>query len=452
MVVFGRTRQMTRDSLAVAIEALSWMDYEGIGERTALFRAAKQIDVQEPRDLRQAFRIIMETSRFRNRLDSVVKGAAGTGSFEQIPHGITSLLRIIAYMKYVDRAPRKDIFRIVKLGREILGWKELQTFEKSIALLAAGNVPTYRANLSEVDRLALETCHPAWFVDRLIRVFGRNIALNMLKRNLARLSSYVRLNKLAILNAEAEKGLAQKITGVKVHGVEGVWKIEKPSDILTGTNLVDSGTLVMQDLASTVASLVTAAKPTQAVLDLCAAPGNKTSHLAALMENRGEIYSIDISSSRLEHWKDQIKRTRVAIAEPIRADASELPIRRKHDVVLLDPPCSNTGVFAKNPSIKWRVTPAKVKDYATRQYRLLKAAADHVEVDGTLVYCTCSVLPEENEVVIENFLRRQQGFQLAPQVPFIGSPGLRGLAKCQRFYPHLHDCNGYFIAKLHRTD
>ena len=452
MVVIGRADRMTRDSLAIAIEALSWMAYEGIGERTALFRAAKQLGVEEAGELRQANRLIMETARFRNRLDSVVAIAIGGNEIKRTAHGVASFLRILAYLKYVDGASRKDLLRVVRWARDILDWRELHPFEKAIALLASGTVVMHRAVLSEFDRLALETCHPVWFVERTIRVFGRDFALRMLHRNLSRLPSYIRLNTLAISNADGAIKIAEQIRGSKIPKLDGIWKIQKPSDILTGTNLIQSGALVMQDLAGIVTGLVCSVKPDQSVLDLCAAPGNKTSHLAALMNNRGEIYSIDISDRRLAHWGSEMKRARVQIANAIRADAADTPIRRKVDVVLVDPPCSNTGVLAKSPSIKWRITPARVNEYAAKQYSILRAAANHVDSEGTLVYCTCSILPEENEFVIENFLRRSQEFEVVPQTPFLGSPGLRGLGQCQRFYPHLHECNGYFIAKLRRTD
>jgi NOL1/NOP2/sun family putative RNA methylase len=441
---------MTRDSLAIAIEALSWMDYEGVGERTALFRAGRQLDVKEPADLRQAFKIIMETSRFRNRLDVVVRSALGSRQLEGIPHGISSLLRIVTYLKYIDSASRGDLIRTVRWGRDILGWREIHPFENAIGLLASGNLPVFNVGLTEVDRLALETCNPAWFVERTIRVFGRDLALRILWGNLSRLPSYVRLNTLAVADADDANRIVRQIKGSRVTSVDGTWKIEKSPDLLTGTDLIRSGLLVTQDLASIVAGLVADVKPGQSVLDLCAAPGNKTSHLAALMNNRGEICSIDVSKSRLAYWKKQMQRTKVAITEAIRADGANPPVRRKVEVAMVDPPCSNSGVFAKNPSIKWRLSPAKVKDYATRQYSLLNAAANQVDSHGTLVYCTCSILPEENEFVIENFLRRRQDFQLTAQVPFFGSPGLMGLQKCQRFYPHLHDCDGYFIAKMRR--
>jgi 16S rRNA (cytosine967-C5)-methyltransferase len=198
--------------------------------------------------------------------------------------------------------------------------------------------------------------------------------------------------------------------------------------------------------------LVASPKQGEIVLELCAAPGNKTSHLAALMDNKGEIYSVDISERRLSRWRLETQRTGVTIAHSILADARKIPSHVEADVVLVDPPCSNTGVFARNPSIKWKTSTANIDEFASRQRLILEAAAAHVRRNGTLVYCTCTVLPEENEFVIEDFLRREPTFRLVPQTPFLGSPGLRGLALCQRFYPHIHECNGYFIAKMRKMD
>ncbi len=92
-----------------------------------------------------------------------------------------------------------------------------------------------------------------------------------------------------------------------------------------------------------------------------------------------------------------------------------------------------------------------VNEFALRQYAILQAASNYVKPNGTLVYCTCSILPEENEFVIEDFLRNSPEFRVVPQAPFLGSHGLRGFDLCQRFYPHIHECNGYFIAKMQRT-
>ncbi|HYB67370.1 MAG TPA: RsmB/NOP family class I SAM-dependent RNA methyltransferase, partial [Candidatus Acidoferrales bacterium] len=206
-----------------------------------------------------------------------------------------------------------------------------------------------------------------------------------------------------------------------------------------------------QDLASIVAGLVASPKAGQSVLDVCAAPGNKTTHLAAQMGNQGEIYSIESSANRILYWKQEVARSGCSIAFPIMADASSFPVKGQVDVAMVDPPCSNTGVFARDPVGKWRVTLRRIAELSLRQSAILQAASEHVSSGGTLVYCTCSILPEENEFIVETFLRRNPEFKLVPQTPFIGSPGLRGLTKCQRFYSHLHDCNGYFISKMEKA-
>jgi 16S rRNA (cytosine967-C5)-methyltransferase len=437
---------LLKNSLEVAIEALSWMEYAGLGERAALFKAAEQFDVKETNDLRQAYRLIMETTRFQNRLDNLISQVVSGNKMEQTPHGIRSFLRIIAYLRYVDGMRRKDLERHVEFARQVLGWKELRQYEDQIAHIVVGKAISIDS-FSEFERLSLETCHPVWFVKRLVNVFGRSFALRVLRRDLLPMPTYVRLNPLKADSQLAET--AEQLQRMKLEEVDGVFRLgakRQPS------RLVKSGGIVVQDLASITAGFVASPKVGQTVMDICAAPGNKTTHAAAQMQNQGEIYSIDISQRRLTYWKKEMERCGCEIATPIRADARRLPTKIGVDVAIVDPPCSNSGVFAKNPAGKWKITPARVNDYALRQRAMLEAASAHVKPGGTLVYCTCSILPEENEYVIEEFLRKEPGFKLVPQTPFLGAHGLRGLDLCQRFYPHLHDCNGYFIAKLQRAD
>jgi 16S rRNA (cytosine967-C5)-methyltransferase len=235
-----------------------------------------------------------------------------------------------------------------------------------------------------------------------------------------------------------------------VKGVENVYALDKGGRADARAKLASSGEIVIQDLGSIVAGLVAAPGPGQVVLDVCASPGNKTSHLAAQMGNDGEIYSLEISASRSLQWKREMIRTGCRIATLIMADATKLPIRIQADVVLVDPPCSNSGVFARDPTSKWRLTPTRLKELVRAQGEILQEASEQLNEGGTLVYCTCSILPEENELVVETFLKKNPEYTLTQQRPFLGCPGLRGLSDCQRFFPHLHNCNGYFIAKMRK--
>jgi len=116
--------------------------------------------------------------------------------------------------------------------------------------------------------------------------------------------------------------------------------------------------------------------------------------------------------------------------------------------VILDPPCTSTGTFGKTPDAKWRLTKRSVLGMSKIQAEMIEQCAEHVKMGGFLVYSTCSITVEENEMIIENFLKTHPEFKPAETKPRIGLPGLRGLTKCQRLYPHIHDCNGFFVAKL----
>jgi len=141
----------------------------------------------------------------------------------------------------------------------------------------------------------------------------------------------------------------------------------------------------------------------------------------------------------------------VKTAAPVIADARKpLPINLSADLVVLDPPCTSTGTFSKVPSAKWRLTKRSILGMAKFQWEMLDQCAEYVKEEGFLVYSTCSITVEENEMLIEKFLSWHPEFKLVEASPRIGLPGLRGQTKCQRLYPHIHDSNGFFVAKLLR--
>jgi 16S rRNA (cytosine967-C5)-methyltransferase len=152
-------------------------------------------------------------------------------------------------------------------------------------------------------------------------------------------------------------------------------------------------------------------------------------------------------------WKNEVALMGVEIAVPTIADGSSpLPLTIDADMAVLDPPCTSTGSFGKLPSAKWRLTKRSVEKMAQIQWQMINSCAEHVKPGGTLIYSTCSITVEENEIIIERFLKWHPEFSLTEMSPKMGMPGLRGLEECQRLYPHIHQCNGFFIAKLSRSD
>jgi 16S rRNA (cytosine967-C5)-methyltransferase len=149
-------------------------------------------------------------------------------------------------------------------------------------------------------------------------------------------------------------------------------------------------------------------------------------------------------------WKREVARMDVTIASPIISDAYKpLPVQdAMADVVVLDPPCTSTGAFGRTPSAKWRVTKRSIKNMSALQWRMLNNCEGLVKEGGSLTYSTCSITVEENEVLIERFLKWNPKYRLVETNPRIGLPGLRGQSESQRMYSHVHQCNGFFVAKL----
>jgi 16S rRNA (cytosine967-C5)-methyltransferase len=184
------------------------------------------------------------------------------------------------------------------------------------------------------------------------------------------------------------------------------------------------GRFTVQDETAMSASTLLAPQPGERVLDLCAAPGTKTTHLAELMQGEGSIVATDVDLGRLRRIEENADRFGFSIIEPlvIREDLTELPAG-PFDAILIDVPCSNTGVLGKRPEVRSRITPEDIEELAATQKRLLAAAATLVGPGGRIVYSTCSVEPEENSGVVTQFLDKSTDFELLETQEFLpGKP------------------------------
>ncbi len=170
------------------------------------------------------------------------------------------------------------------------------------------------------------------------------------------------------------------------------------------------GRITVQDETAMFAATLLDPQPGERVLDLCAAPGTKTTHLAELMNDTGEIVACDVSRDRLARVRENVSRLglKSVTAVSIGDDGSGLP-EGEFDRVLVDVPCSNTGVLGKRPEARWRIAPNDLKELPARQSRLLTLALDRVRPGGRVVYSTCSIEPEENEQVVQQVLAQRDG-------------------------------------------
>ncbi len=436
--------------MTLAIEALSWMELRRINGRLALRRTARQLGVRDELVLREAFRLIMEATRRRNAVDHLAAQALGQEDLEDLNLGVRSFLRIYASeVKYGER-PFQEVMGIAALAREILGSKELAPVEEALDLIP--HLEVRFEGLPEDEATALQTFHPAWYVRYCTELLGRREALLLLQAPDP--PAYVRINSLKGVEEEVLDGL--RLEGAELEGEPGLEHVYRVVDQKRPLNLLEShreGLFTLQDKASTLAGMVAAPEPGMTVLDVCAAPGAKTSHLAQLMGNRGRILSLDSSERRLETWKREMARLGVENAEPVLGDARKPGAFPdvEADLVLLDPPCTGTGTFNHIPSGKWRLSRKSIDKMAFIQRKILENCADRVSEGGSLVYCTCSITVEENEMVIKAFMQANPGFDLVEAKPRLGLTGLMGQTEAQRLYPHIHRCNGFYLVRLEKA-
>jgi 16S rRNA (cytosine967-C5)-methyltransferase len=217
--------------------------------------------------------------------------------------------------------------------------------------------------------------------------------------------------------------------------------------------LASEGAIYLQDEASQLVAHVVGAREGERVLDVCAAPGSKTTQIAALANDRAFVVAGDIYAHRLRTLgesaaRQNLKNVRLSVYD---AELAPLPFAAGAFArVLVDAPCTGTGTLRHNPEIRWRITHAGIAELAARQRRILAHAAQAVAPGGRLVYSTCSVEPEENEEVVASFLEAHPAFELIrPDVP---EQLLTNEGTAARTWPQRDGTDGFFVAAFKRSD
>ena len=222
-----------------------------------------------------------------------------------------------------------------------------------------------------------------------------------------------------------------------------------------------AGAFVAQSRAAMLVARALAPRAGERVLDLCAAPGGKTTHLAALMGGDGEVVAVERNERRADELRETARRLRAGSVTVELGDAAEpRASRERFDRVLVDPPCSGLGTLQANPDLRWRMTPESIERMVSVQRKILAAGAQAVSADGALVYSTCTISPIENELVIADFLDSHADFavdDLSSLRSSIGQPVAAdassahgGLPGAVLTLPHRDRTAGFFIARLHK--
>ncbi len=430
------------------------MELEGLSERQAFNRSYKQLKLSNEKVLRFGFSLITETIRRLNVIDYIANWAASPRIFNDFKLGVKNFLRIYIYWVFFRKAEFKEAIEFIKIGRRILGLDELFPIEEAFGKVLGFDLKKTIQNETENFKTSLETFQQEWFVEYCFKLLGRDEGIQLLRSYNESPSTYIKINTLKNEVEETINQLEKHGTIVeKIDEINNLWRVIKTRRPLVTLRSYREGLFQIQDITSQVACLEVDAKPGQLILDICAAPGIKTSSLIQYMQDRGRIISIDRSNNRMKLWQKEMQRVGGTIAEPLIADAREkLPLSIDADNILLDPPCSGTGIYARSPSMKWHTRPSNIENFSRLQFEMLNVASNYVKEKGIIVYATCSILEEENELIIQKFLKTTPNFKLIPIKTPLGSPGFRELSETKRFYPHKDQSAGFFLARIQRIN
>jgi 16S rRNA (cytosine967-C5)-methyltransferase len=279
----------------------------------------------------------------------------------------------------------------------------------------------------KISQPALGHSHPEWLYQRWLARWGAEKTAQLMDLNNTPPPTFARVNLLktdpAKLAAQWEKERVKFVARTWDWTGDGlVFQLDSHPPLASLRSFQD-GHFYIQDPGTLLAVRVLDPQPGESILDLCAAPGGKTTFIAQLMQNRGRIIAQDTHDGRLDLIRENCARLGVTCVEASIAPTGIIPNpAKKFDRILIDAPCSNTGVMRRRIDLRWRIRPDQIERLRAAQLELLRSAAPRLKPGGTLVYSTCSLEPEENAEIVKQFLSEHPQFKLQTErelLPFI---------------------------------
>lgn len=435
----------------VAFEILRRVEDEGAFAAPLLASAA---DSLRPDDRALCYELALGCLRRKLWLDKAIEHYAGR-AIETLDAPVTRALRLGLYqLRFLTRIPaRAAVNESVNLAYEAR-LRSAASFINAVLRRAARETDYDPSEgLSDaVERISVETSHPLWLVERWVKSFGEAEAARFAHANNSPAPVSFRLNPLreesATLMARLrESGVEVERSNIAPDG----WRIKGTGDAAALLRAWSSeGLIYLQDEASQLVAHVLGARAGERVLDVCAAPGSKTTHIAALCEDRASIVACDLYERRLRIVEELSARQGLKSVSTVALNAEEpLPFKDEtFERVLVDAPCTGTGTLRHNPEIRWRIRPEDIEELSARQLSILRNAARVLKRGGRLVYSTCSVEPEENETTVSGFLASAGEFK---KVTVENAPAeLLTATGAARTWPHRDDADGFFVAAFER--
>ena len=443
----------------LATLALNLVDSYNYSTRRALDKIAKDFQINEQAIKATANALISETIRRKNIIDRLANYALDN-TFKEKLHTIPSikrldsklknLLRILIYrLKFELHQPEL----VLNTAKTILEKKYsdfIELFTLWLELLIDLDVDKLIANLDDsIERLALQTWEPYFLVKRFLETYEDKAPkiLEYFKQNSP---VYIRINNLKDKTIAFKEFEEYHVSLEQDPYMTDVFKVSTSDVPMARLDGFKNGFFYIQSRSSAIISYLLNPQEGEVILDSCAAPGSKTTHISSLTHNNCLLTAMEVDKDRTEILKKTTERCGVRSITILNGDARDPPFEdgQKFDKILLDAPCSGSGTLSTKTYAKWRIKNSLIGKYSKLQNDLLSGISSFVKSGGILLYSTCSLFPEENEDIIKKFLENNPIFDpIELPLPEIGT---KIAFKGKRLFPHEMDSEGFSIFLLKR--
>jgi 16S rRNA (cytosine967-C5)-methyltransferase len=402
-------------------------------------------------DREMVYLLVKSVIQYRRLLDYIID-LARIKRNKHLENVARNLLRLGVLQSVVLRLPRHAAVNETVAATHDLKRHDLAGVVNAI-LRHLPEEKTWRGELNRLEppaALAIEYSHPEWLVQKWINDFGLENTATLLRFNNEYQPIFFRHNPLRINWPDLEKVLTEQNYQVVIYEHEPVhiFNVDRPGDLLSSF-VFGKGYCAVQDYSQSLAVRLLDPHPGETILDACAAPGGKTTLIAQLTDNKAHIVANDRSAHKLELIKESACRLGIDSLNYSMNDASiaKFPLM---DKILVDAPCSGTGILARRADLRWNRQPEDLKTLLNLQMRILENVSGALREKGILVYSTCSLEKEENWGTVHNFLERHPEFQVDPADKYIDERYCDELGAV-RILPFIHNLTGSFAVRLIKT-
>lgn len=439
----------------VALDSLLRMEKDGAYSHLVINNKLNEEQIQK-KDEGLLTEIVYGTIQYKLTLNYYI--TAFVKSPKKITPWVWMLLRMSVYqMVYLTRVPDYAIIHeAVDIAKQ-RGHKGISSFVNGVLRnVQRKGVPDTAKIDNDAERIAIETSHPLWLVERWITMYGQTITQEMCAANITRKPLSVRVQPLKLSRGEAMEQLTNEGLSVRPSRFSKQGIIVDKGNVLK-TDLFRSGILTVQDQSSMLVGEMLDARPEMDVLDACSAPGGKATHIAEKMADRGRLFAYDLHGKKAKLVQQKAEQLGLTVIVTGQEDARKLQMKHEQesfDRILIDAPCSGLGVIRGKPEIKYNKTLADIERLAGIQQDILQAVSPLLKKGGCLIYSTCTVDKTENENVVKTFLRAKSDFNVDADF-FHELPGhLRGtLGESQlgiQLFPQTWQTDGFFLTRLQK--